>query len=43
MWHDSFICVPWLIHIFTMVNIWVSHGTHMNESWHTYEWVMALI
>jgi len=21
----------------------MSHGTHMNESWHTYEWVMAHI
>ena len=24
-----------------MAQIWISHGTHMNESWHTYEWVMA--
>ena len=24
-----------------MAHIWMSHGTHMNESWHTYEWVMA--
>jgi len=25
----------------TLWHIWVSHGTHMSESWHTYEWVMA--
>ena len=23
--------------------IWMSHVTHMNESWHTYEWVMSHI
>ena len=22
-------------------HIWISHGKHMKESWHTYEWVMA--
>jgi len=32
VWHDSFICVTWLIHV-----------THMNESCHTYEWVMSHI
>ena len=26
-----------------MSHIWMSHGTHMNELWHTYEWVMAHI
>ena len=26
-----------------MAFIWMSHGTHMNESWYTYEWVMARI
>ena len=26
-----------------MTHIWMSHGTHMNESWHTYVWVMAHI
>ena len=24
-----------------MSHVWISHGPHMNESWHTYEWVMA--
>jgi len=24
-------------------HIWMSHGTHMNESWHTYEWVLSHI
>jgi len=23
-----------------MAHVWMSHGTRMNESWHTYEWVM---
>ena len=26
-----------------MAHIWMSHGTHMNEPRHTYEWVMAHI
>ena len=26
-----------------MAHIWMSHGTHMNESWHAYEWVMGHI
>ena len=33
-----YVCVQthtWITHI------WMSHGTRMNESWHTYEWVMA--
>jgi len=24
-------------------NVWMSHGTNMNESWHRYQWVMAHI
>jgi len=24
-----------------MAHIWMSRGTHMNESWHTYKWVTA--
>ena len=24
-----------------MAHVWMSHGTRMHESWHTYEWVMA--
>jgi len=24
-----------------MAHIWLSHGTPMNETWHTYEWFMA--
>ena len=26
-----------------MSHIWMSHGTHMNKSWHTFEWVISLI
>jgi len=26
-----------------MAHIWMSHGTHMNESCHTYEWAMSHI
>jgi len=26
-----------------MAHVWMSHGTHLNESWHTCEWVMAHI
>jgi len=56
-WHDSFVCVPWLIHLFGgwFIHVcsvtlrkepghtWTSHGTHVNESCHTYEWVMSNI
>ena len=28
---------------YIMSHIWMSHGTHMNESCHTYEWVMLHI
>ena len=44
---DSFICMPWLIHVChvcVMTHSYVSHisySTHMNESWHTHEWVMT--
>jgi len=31
------------VDLWVMAHIWMSHGTHMNESWHTYEWVMAHI
>jgi len=26
-----------------MAHIWMSYGTHIDESWHTYGWVMAHI
>jgi len=26
-----------------MSHTWISHGTHVNESWHTCEWVMSHI
>ena len=26
-----------------LANVWMSHATHMNESWHTYEWVMSRV
>jgi len=42
--HDSFICVTWFMpcdmtHNSALKNI--PHCTHMNESCHTYEWVMS--
>jgi len=50
MWHDSFKCVPWLIHmccvaqshtiLVSMKSAYV-HIAHVNESWHTFEWVMS--
>jgi len=55
VWHGSFICVTWLIHMCDMTHsyvtrttqwvrlAWMSHVTHMNESCHTYEWVMSHI
>ena len=71
VWHDSFICVPWLIHMCAMTHSYVchdsfmqvksnlggsfifrcrsvwkhvySHVTHMNESFHTYKWVISHI
>ena len=46
-------CATWLIHVCDMthsclwhdsvLHIWMSHVTHVNESWRTYEWVMAHI
>ena len=30
-------------HEWVTSHIWMSHVTHMNESWHTYEWVMSHI
>jgi len=49
VWHGSFICVTWLIHICSMTphiqcvmpHIWKRHATHVDESCHTYEWVMS--
>ena len=38
IWSDS--CVT---HESVMSYIWVSHVTHMNESWRTYEWVTSHI
>jgi hypothetical protein len=44
---DSFICVTWLVHMRDMshdtTHICMSHVTHMNESCHTYEWVISHI
>jgi len=33
--------MPYLTCEWVLAHIWMSHGTHMNESLHTYEWVMA--
>ena len=50
VWHDSCMCAIWLIHMCGMTHSYVwhdsfmmSHVTHMNESYHTYEWVMSHI
>jgi len=43
--NESCLCVshPATTHIFDgSWNTQTSHGTHMNKSWHTYEWVMSL-
>jgi len=24
-----------------MAHIWINHGTHLNESWHTFKWAMS--
>jgi len=32
------ILVDWMQQLF---RLWITHSTHMNESWHTYEWIMA--
>jgi len=48
--HDSFICLTWLIHMcvvtprtkFLLV-LPMSHGTNINESWHTYgSWLIHM-
>ena len=43
MTHSYMCAMMVLIYKWVMAQIWMSHGTHMNESWHTYEWVMAHI
>jgi len=48
MWHDAFICVAWMSHPRmsyerVISHIWMSHVTHVNESYHTCEWVMLHI
>jgi len=46
LWHDAFTRVIWRITSqceWVMSHIWMSHVTHMNESWHIYEWVMSQI
>jgi len=35
---DTF-CIPF--YGWVMAHMWMSHGTHMNESWHTYEWIVS--
>jgi len=43
-WQDPFICVTSLIHTcYSRSHVWMSHVTHMNESYHTDEWVMSHI
>jgi len=44
-WAIAHICM-WMRHCthvngWVMAHMWMSHGTHMNELWHTWEWVMA--
>jgi len=39
--YHSIIFVTWLIHTCVFSHVWMSHVTHMNESCHTYEWVMS--
>jgi len=42
VWHDWFVwCEYDVTHPYESWHIRMSHGTHMNDSWHTYEWVMA--
>jgi len=47
--HDSFVCVPWLIHKCDMTRLDSCDNkshiclSHMNGSCHTYEWVMSHI
>ena len=50
VYHDFPICVPWLIRMYAQshqtamvvtLHMWLSHGTRVNESQHTYEGTMA--
>jgi len=46
VWHDSCICVTWLMshtYEWVMSYMWLSHVTHMDESWHACNWVMSHI
>jgi len=42
VWRHSFIS-SWHTSEWVTPHIWMSHGTHMNESCHTYEWVTSHI
>ena len=42
-WYEYYNIHKWMSHTRSQVPTPMSHGTHMNESWHTYEWVMANI
>jgi len=35
VWHDSFVCVTWLIYMCDMTHLYVWHDSHVNESCHT--------
>ena len=48
VWHDSLLCAMTYLHVTwryvddsVMSHIWISHVMHINESCHTYEWVMS--
>ena len=44
VWHDTYICVTWLIHLYAnKSHIRMGHATYIHESCHTYEWVMSRI
>jgi len=40
-WTESYVNESCLMYEWVMAHIWMSLGTHMNESWHTYEWVLC--
>ena len=43
VWHDSFISVTWLIHMCDMTHLYdLTQIIRVNESCHTYKWVMSL-